>query len=149
MAIERWDPQRELVRLQETVNRIFEEALRRSTVPTGGDRTRVGDWRPPLDLFEEAEHFVLRVDLPGVAPGEVELRVEDTFLLLEGERRGDREVFLRMERPVGRFSARVALPPNVDRQEVHATQRNGVLEIVLPKKKQEEVPVSRVEIAVG
>jgi len=145
MAIQRWDPQRDLVQLQENVNRMFEEVLGRSATPAGGDRTRPGDWRPSVDLFEEAGHYVLRADLPGVAPSEVDIRVEDGQLIVCGERKSDQEAYLRMERPYGRFSACIALPASVDRQRIHANHRNGVLEIVLPKKKG-EAP-SRVEIA--
>ena len=144
MAIQRWDPQRDLVRLQENVNRMFDEVLDRSETP-GADRVRPGDWKPPLDLFDDGEQYVLRVDLPGVAPGEVEIRLEDDRLELSGERRSDRETYLRMERPSGRFSARVALPPLVDRPRVRARHQNGVLEVVLPKKRDSEP--SRVEIA--
>jgi HSP20 family protein len=145
MAIQRWDPQRDLVQLQGHVNRMFEEVLGRSTSPDGGDRARPGDWRPPLDLFEEAGHFVLRADLPGVPPSDVEIRIEDNRLVLAGERKPEQQSYLRMERPFGRFSARVALPPSVDRNRIHANHRNGVLEIVLPKKR-EEGP-SRIEVA--
>ena len=145
MAIQRWDPQRDLVRLQENVNRMFDEVLSRSAAPGGGDRAHPGDWKPALDLLEEGDQYLLRVDLPGVSPADVELRVDDGQLVLAGERRTDQEAYLRMERPFGRFSAKVALPPLVDRGRIHANHRNGVLGVVLPKKKSEEA--SRVEIA--
>jgi HSP20 family protein len=144
MAIQRWNPQGDLVRLQENVNRMFDEVLDRSEAP-GADRVRPGDWKPALDLFDDGEQYVLRADLPGVTPGEVDIRVEEDRLELSGERRSDREIYLRMERPSGRFSARVALPPSVDRQRVRARHQNGVLEILLPKRQREGTP-SRVEI---
>jgi HSP20 family protein len=145
MAIQRWDPQRDLVRLQGDVNRMFEEVLGRSTAPDGGDRAHPGDWRPPLDLFEQAGHFVVRADLPGLDPSDVEIRVDGGKLVLAGERKPDQQTYLRMERPFGRFSAQIALPHSVDRSRIRASHRNGVLEIVLPKKP-EEAP-SRIEIA--
>jgi HSP20 family protein len=144
MAIQRWDPQRDLVRLQDNVNRMFEEVLGRSTAPDGGDRARPGDWRPPLDLCEEAGRFVLRADLPGVAPTDVEIRIEEGSLVLAGERRTEQEAYLRLERPFGPFSARVALPPSVDHDRIQANHHNGVLEVVLPKKR-EEAP-SHIEV---
>jgi HSP20 family protein len=147
MAIQKWDPQRDLVRLQDNVNRMFEEVLGRSAAPAGGDRARPGDWKPPLDLFEEAGHYVLRADIPGVPPSEVEIQIEEGKLVLSGERKSDQAAYLRLERPFGRFSAQVALPPSVDRERIHANHRNGVLEIVIPKKR-DEAP-SRVEVAAG
>jgi HSP20 family protein len=145
MAIQRWDPERDLVQLQDNVNRMFEEVLSRSSTPEGTDRARPGDWKPPLDLFEEPGHFVLRADLPGVAANGVEIRIEEDRLVLAGERRNDQAAYLRLERPFGRFSAQIALPTSVDRDRIHASHRNGVLEIVLPKKK--EAAPSRIDVA--
>ena len=147
MAIQRWDPQKDLVQLRSDVNRMFEEVLGRSSAPPDGDRTSPGDWRPPLDLFEESSHFLLRADLPGLAPSDVEIRIEDNRLLLAGERKVEPEACLRLERPFGRFSAQLALPSTVDPQRIHASHRNGVLEIILPKKKQE--PRGRIDVAGG
>jgi HSP20 family protein len=70
--------------------------------------------------------------------------------VLRGERRQDagvpKEAFLRVERPVGRFSVQVALPPSVDEQGIRAAQRDGVLEVSLPKRG--EKPSSRLKIEV-
>jgi HSP20 family protein len=101
-----------------------------------------------MDLWEESGRYVLRADLPGIEASEVDIQVEDGRLVLRGERRLDpgveREAYLRIERPHGRFLVQVALPPSIDAHEVRATQRNGVLEISLPKKKEQasaRVPV--------
>jgi HSP20 family protein len=141
MAIQRSDPLRDMHLLQERMNRLFEEALTRSSTPTGSELVSSAAWRPPTDLFEESGRYVLRADLPGVEPSEVELQVQHGQLILRGERRRDddvaREAYLRVERPDGRFSIQVALPPSVDQHGIAASQRNGVLEVVLPKRRQE------------
>ena len=84
---------------------------------------------------------MLRVDLPGVAPGDVELQVEGTHLVLRGERKVDGEVgrdsFLRLERPYGPFALQIALPPSVERGGIQAAHRDGVLEMILPKRREE------------
>ena len=150
MAIQRWDPIRDLMQLQERMNRLFEEALARSTVPGPNGTPAAAGWKPPLDLYEEPERYVLRVDLPGIGPGEVELRVEDGQLSLCGERRIDgavpRDAYLRVERPHGRFQVQLTLPPSVDWSGIQATHGNGVLEISLPKRR--ERTVTRMPIAV-
>jgi HSP20 family protein len=145
MAIQRWNPERDLVRLRGDVNKMFEEVLGHSAGPGGDELSRPGDWRPPLDLVEESGHFVLRADLPGLSPADVEIRVEDGRLVLLGERTSEQAAYLRMERPFGRFSAQIVLPPTVDHARIHATHRNGVLEVVLPKKKED--PPSRISVA--
>lgn len=147
MAIQRWDPQRDLVQLQTGVNRMFEEVLGRSSTPQTQSHRRPGDWQPPVDLAEESGQFVICVDLPGVAPSDVEVCIEDNLLSLSGERRGERPAQLRMERPMGRFSVQVVLPASIEREQVQAQHRNGVLQIVLPKRKIEQP--SRVDIIDG
>jgi HSP20 family protein len=130
---------------------MFDEALSRSVGPDGASGLGAAAWKPPMDLFEEPERYVLRADLPGIAPTDVELQVEDGTLRLRGERRFDsavsRESYLRIERPHGRFSVQVSLPPSVDDSAIRASHRNGVIEVVLPKRK-ESVP-SRVRITEG
>ena len=147
MAIQRWDPQRDLVRLQQNVRQMFEEALGRSSSLGTAEPTAPGGWRPPLDLFEEAGHYVLRADLPGVPASDVELRIDNGNLILLGERKIDQEAYLRVERPSGRFAAQIGLPPSVDQDRIQAHHRNGVLEVVLPKKEHEQS--SQIEVAGG
>jgi HSP20 family protein len=147
MAIQRWDPQRDLVRLQESVKQMFEEVLGRSSWQDPAERSTPADWNPALDLLEEPGHYLLRADLPGVAPSDVELKIENGNLFVYGERKMAQASYLRMERPTGRFSARVALPPSVDHQKIQANHCNGVLEVTLPKRQEE--PPSRIEVAGG
>lgn len=144
MAIQRSDPARDLQHLQERVRRMCDEALG-SSGAAGGAAT----WTPPADLLEEPGRYVLRADLPGVGPAEVEVLVDQGCLVLRGERRREvqapREGYLRAERPEGPFRLHIALPPSVDLQRIEASQRNGVLEVVLPKRGNEapnRIPVA-------
>jgi HSP20 family protein len=147
MAIQRWDPMRDLVDLQSRIRRLFDDALTEGGVESG-EPGEAAAWRPPLDLFEDGDRYVLRADLPGVAPGDVEIQIEDGTLVLRGERHEDagvsREQFLRVERPHGRFAAQMALPPSVDRESIKAIHGNGVIEIVLPKRRPKAPKVVRV-----
>lgn len=151
MAIQRWDPLRDLLHLQQQVNHMFEEALARSGGSSGAEAPESAGWRPPVDLLEEADRYLLLVDLPGVAAGDVDIRVENDRLALRGERPLDphvgREAYLRLERPHGRFLVQLALPPSVDPDRVRASHRHGVLEIVLPKR--QESTAFRIEVSDG
>ena len=147
MAIQRWDPQRDLVRLQENVKQMFEEVLGRTSWQGSAERTTAAEWKPPLDLLEEPGQYLLRADLPGVAAPDVKLKIENGNLVVHGERRNMQAGHLRLERPAGRFLAQIALPPSVDRQNIRANHHNGVLEVVLPKRKQ-ETP-NHIEVAGG
>lgn len=149
MAIQRWDPLRDLMELQERMKQLFAEALSRSGGAESEPAAAADGFRPPIDLFEESERYVLRADLPGVAAKDLDVHVEDGVLSLRGERKVDanvaRESYLRVERPHGRFTAQISLPPSVDTRAIRATQRNGVIEVVLPKRR--EAPHSRIEVA--
>ncbi|MCP3978465.1 MAG: Hsp20/alpha crystallin family protein [bacterium] len=151
MAIQRWDPLRDLVSLQEKIKQLFDDTLSRSSGQGDADLVVRDGWRPPLDLFEETGQYVVRADLPGIDSADVELRVEDGTLVIRGERKADAEVardsYLRVERPQGAFSAQIALPPSVDATAIHATQKNGVIEISLPKK--EASAPNRIPISSG
>lgn len=96
-----------------------------------------GPWSPPVDIFETHDRVVLRVDLPGVARDEFEVRVEEGVLVLRGHRRSPGEArpedMHRSERPHGPFMRSFSLPQGIDQAAIRAFHRNGVLEIVLPR----------------
>lgn len=122
--------------LKTKINRLFEELLSRAEP---GEAAAVpGEWTPRVDLYELADRVVLRADLPGVNPDDLEVRMESGVLLLRGVRRqpGDLDpaALCRLERPFGAFSRRYALPDSVDPDQVRAGCQQGVLEIVIRKK---------------
>lgn len=148
MAVSHWDPLRELVQLQQRMNRLFDATLSRSSGDEQHDLA-AGSWSPPADIFETADRLVLQIDLPGLSQDEVDIRVENASLVLRGERRHDaavqREDFLRVERPAGAFTRTFSLPPGVDQSGIRAVYRDGVLEIILPKKSETKAHTIRVE----
>lgn len=150
MAIQRWDPVRDLLQLQERMNRLIEDVLARSGAAREPESLAASGWRPAMDLLELADRYLVRIDLPGVSSGGVEIEIEGDHLVVRGERRFDpsvpREAYLRTERPQGRFALQVSLPPDVDRSAVEAHHEEGVLEIRIPKKREERP--SRVKVDV-
>lgn len=138
MAIHEQGPFEELVRLRERLNRLVEDAISRSAGLSA--ETGAHAWRPPVDLIEQGDRYLVRIDLPGVAPVDVEVEVEAGVLVVRGERRRDPSVpsdaFLRVERPQGPFAVEVKLPDSVDEESIEANHRGGVIEIVLPKREQ-------------
>ena len=95
-------------------------------------------WLPVVDIQEEDERFVLRLDVPGVDPGDIELSLDDGVLSLSGRRadewRDQRETLRRAERVSGSFHRRFTLPDTADTEAVKASSRHGVLEVVIPKQ---------------
>src|SRR5213594_2748178 len=119
MPVAKWDPLRDLWTLQDHDNRLFQEGMARRSGQE--EDLQAGQWAPAVDIFESAEKIVLRADLPGVEQDDIELRPEDLH---------------RAERPHGTFVRSFSLPSNVDQSGIRASQKNGVLEVVLPKKQE-------------
>ena len=143
MAVIRWEPFRDLVSLQDRMNRLFDESLRsRSGAGTGHEEDWAlgGSWAPPVDIYEQDGNIALKAELPGIDPKDVELRVENNVLTLRGHRKLDQEVkkenYHRVERAYGTFMRSFTLPTVVDTEKIQAEYRDGVLRVVLPKREE-------------
>lgn len=94
-------------------------------------------WQPSVDMFESSTSVVLRVDLPGVSAGCMALDVDNSTLLIHGERPGEREteegVYQMLERAHGHFMRKVSLPDGLDVNRATAVLRDGLLTITIPK----------------
>jgi HSP20 family protein len=103
---------------------------------------------PPLDMSETEDTISLRMDLPGVAPNEIDVQVSGNQLTVSGERKEEQEengkTFHRIERRYGRFSRAVILPCEVQDDKVEAKYQDGVLQINLPKTA--EATARRIEV---
>lgn len=135
MAIMRWDPFKDLLSLQEKMNRMFDESLgKRSTDQEG---LIDGAWRPPVDVLETEDSIILKAELPGVTRPDISVEVQDNMLILKGERHFERDTkeenFHRIERSYGKFFRSFSLPSEVDPEKVKASFKDGVLEVIVPK----------------
>jgi HSP20 family protein len=95
-------------------------------------------WAPRVDVEETEKEFLVRADLPGVEPKNVEVAVEYGVLTVRGERKEEKEEkskdYHRVERFAGSFYRAVPLPVGVDAEKMTATSANGVVTIAIPKK---------------
>ncbi len=140
----RWDPFRDLVRMQEEMSRMFGE---RATLGTGESL----GWTPACDVFEDGEEVVVRVELAGVDPKNVDIRFENGVLTLKGDRtleqEDKRDNYHRIELAYGTFTRSFSLPGTVDVDKIRAESKNGVLAIHLPKKP--EAKPKAIQVKVG
>jgi HSP20 family protein len=149
MAIVRWEPFRDLVTIQDRMNRIFEDAFR--VQGRGGEEDWLGgSWAPPVDIYEHDGNLVLKAELPGIDPKDVDVRVENNVLTLRGERQFDSEVKReschRVERAYGTFSRSFTLPNVVDTQNIKAEFKDGVLRVTMPKREEAKPKQIQVQI---
>lgn len=96
------------------------------------------NWVPAVDVFEEKDRFVVRADVPGVNPKDIEVNMEKGVLSISGERssedRSNVDGVSRYERAAGRFLRRFTLPETADADAIKARSANGILEISIPKQ---------------
>lgn len=151
MAIVRWEPFRDLLAIQDRMNRIFDESFRGMNRQTDDDWALGGAWAPLVDIYEREGNIELKAELPGVDSKDVDVRVENNVLTLRGERRIDKEVkresYHRVERAYGSFSRSFTLPSMVDTEKIKAEFKEGVLHLTLPKK--EEAKPRQISIKVS
>jgi HSP20 family protein len=126
-----WHPLRELARVQEEMNRAFgDERLFRAGESVG--------WTPACDIYEDGEEIVVRAELAGVEPKDVEIRYENGVLTLKGERKlemeENRDNYHRVELSYGTFTRGFSLPASIDAEKIRAESKHGVLLVHLPKK---------------
>jgi len=153
MSIVRFDPFRELDRLQNEVNRLFEGY---SGVPeernNGNNRFATGrTWSPAVDVAENPNEIVVRAALPGVKQDDIDIEVSGDTLILRGERKLDneehRDNFVRVEHAYGRFQRSFTLGTPIQAGKVSASYTDGILEVHLPKS--EETRPRKIQVMAG
>ncbi|HTN42493.1 MAG TPA: Hsp20/alpha crystallin family protein [Nitrospiria bacterium] len=144
----RWDPFRDLLSLQERMNKLFEDSLVRSSSQLGDSSE--GTWTPVVDILEKDDAIILKAELPGVRLDDVDLQIKDDVLILKGERHFEKETkkenYHRIERSYGTFSRSFTLPGIVDQSGISAKLKDGILEVKLPKARSTESKPIPIEI---
>jgi HSP20 family protein len=123
-TLQRWDPFRDLLGLQNEMTRLF-------------SREAGGAWTPALDVNESADRYTVYCELPGVKPDQVDVTVNDGVLTIRGERKfyeaQNEDNFHRVERRFGAFQRTLTLPAAVDAGNIAASFADGLLTITIPK----------------
>lgn len=129
-----------LDRIHEELDRWFNDVV--SSFFGGWDKPslRLWDiptWGPRIDLYDQGKELVLKAEVPGIDPKDIDVRVLEDRVVIRGEVRRDEEVkdenYYRCERAYGSFARTIPLPVNVNPSEAKASYKNGVLTLVLPK----------------
>lgn len=127
------DPFADLLTLQRDMDRIMTKF--------GGQPRQPGEdghgvWMPSVDIYKQGEDMIVRVELPGVSPGDINVSVTGNMLTVKGERRAERTVedsdYVMRESTFGSFERRVTMPQDIDASQIRAQYRAGVLEITIP-----------------
>ena len=126
----RWEPFRELRRARDEMNRLLADTF----LELPG---RLSSWQPATDLYETPEAFVVKADLPGYDPDDVEITFASGILTISGERKVEAEekaeCYYCKERGAERFSRSFQLSPDIDTAKIKAEFKHGTLRVTLPK----------------
>jgi HSP20 family protein len=108
-------------------------------------------WAPPVDIIERKDAYLVAVELPGVATGDLEITLQDGLLTIQGERHAAydpaEEKIHRSERRYGSFRRSITLPSHVMSDAIEASAQDGVLQVLVPKAKEahaKRIPVRAV-----
>jgi HSP20 family protein len=143
--VTRFSPANDLRTLQ---NRFFEPFFGRFGFLD--DQMPTGTWAPAVDVAEEQDKILVKVEVPGMEEKDLKVSFEDGLLSVSGERQFERKEdrnYHRIERTYGSFVRSFSLPRTVDAAAITAHYTNGVLEIAIPKK--EEAKPKQIQINVG
>lgn len=143
-----WKDRRDLQQfrreMDNLVDRFFEGWPFRSLL-------REGEWAPSVDVSQTSKEVIVKAELPGMDPKEIDISLQGNLLTIKGQRKQEKEEdgedFHRVERSYGSFSRTIRLPAEVQVEQVNATYKDGILRIALPKVKEE--PSRKIEIKTG
>jgi len=146
----RWNPlfsnRRDLAGLRGEFDQLFENLMSASPA-----RTAAASFAPAADISENAEAYLIRLDLPGVAQKDVKVTIMGDTLTIRGERKleeqRDKDNVHYRERVFGGFERTFTLTAPVRADQVQATYRDGVLEVRVPKA--EEARTREIEVQIG
>ncbi len=154
MALIRWNPTRDLAAwpsevfgLQREVNRMFDNFFRGGSPD---DSTQLSAWTPAVDIAEQQDAYLVKVELPGVNKDDVKITLESNILTIRGEKKQDKETskenYHRVERCYGSFQRSFTLPTTVKADRIEAIYKDGILNVTLPKA--EEAKPKQIEVKV-
>jgi HSP20 family protein len=135
-------------RMSEEMDRLFQNFGQDFGMESGGyEGGRQGGrdaygWSPAIEVTQREGKLIVQCELPGVSANDVKVEITNDALILEGERRSEREQndrgIQRSERQYGAFYRTIPLPEGANIEQANARCENGVLEITIPTPQQRE-----------
>ena len=144
-TLDRWEPFRGFSP-DTRLNRLFNDFVGRAT-----QEQDLTTWAPAVDIYEGEVELIVKADLPGVRPEELDIRVENNILTIRGERKFEKKVdeknYLRVERAYGSFARSFSLANTVNTEAIKADYKDGVLTLSIPKR--EEAKPKQIKVNLG
>jgi len=143
--ITKWEPLDELQDIRDYFDQTFS-----SRFSPFKRMLKRGIWSPTIDLYDQKDRLVIKVELPGIKKEDVKITVEEDTLTIKGECKKEEEVsekdYYFQERAYGSFSRTITLPASVEKDKVHAAYKDGIMTIDIPKSKEAQTHEVEVEV---
>lgn len=128
MSMMKWDPFKDLIYMQENINKIFNTT----------NKDTENDWSPKVNIVENNEFITIIAELPGVNEDNMEIQISEGILTIAGVRKNIEEIYgdeccYKIEGEFGKFSRSFAIPSNIDSSKTKASLKDGILSIMLYK----------------
>ena len=140
MTLVRWSPWREMVTMQDRMNRFLGDS--QTGAGFGDDQLEMTNWHPSVDIYDRDEKIVIKAELPGLEKKDISIDVKDRILTLKGERTYDNGVndkkYYRRDRAFGKFQRSFTLPDGLDPEKINADYKDGLLSVEIPKSEKEK-----------
>ncbi len=146
-----WKPFRELVpfsfdQMTREMDRLWDSFFEERP----GRRVEEREWLPSLDVSETKNDIVVKAEVPGMDPKDIDISLSNGVLTIKGEKKQEREEkeedYHLIERSYGTFARSIQLPVEVQSNKVNASYKNGILKVTLPKS--EEAKIKEIKIKV-
>jgi len=151
MAIKRWRPFKDLVSIQDEMNKLFDDFFGRFPMRMEGIE-RI--WAPNVNISETKDNIIVTAEIPGMTKEDIKVALYENTLTLSGEKKQEKEEkeanlkmhshYHRIERSYGSFTRSFDLPTKVQFDKIEANYKDGILKITLPKSeevKPKEIPI--------
>ena len=137
----------EMNRLRRDIDRLFSRMWSSFGISSFPGEAVTG---PFIDLSESEDTLMVKAELPGINPEDLDISVIGTKLTISGEKSSETveksEYYQSVEKSFGSFSRTVRLPCRVKVEDIQATYKNGILQIIMPKLEREPSPAVRVKV---
>ncbi len=139
----KWDKLPVFSSFQDEMNRVLDNFFNRES-------SYGTDWRPAVDVAETESDIIVKAEIPGIDPKDIDISITGDKLTLQGAKREEKEntgkCYHRVESSYGSFKRVISLPVSVDVDKVTAEGKNGLLEIILPKKEESKAKKINVKV---
>jgi HSP20 family protein len=147
-----WRPLREIVpfrefeRMRREMDRLWDSLIERPR--RKGEEE--GEWLPSLDVAETKDSYVVKAEIPGADPKDIDISLSDGMLTIKGEKKEEKEEkeenYHLVERTYGAFVRSIQLPGEVQRDKIKAEYKNGILKVILPKSEEAKQKETKIKV---